>query len=115
MEKRNLEVAFCGLFCSNCSKFKNEKCPGCLKNDKASWCKIRLCCIDNGYSSCADCDKFTDVKQCVTYNNVFARVIEFVTRTDRSLCIQQIRNNGKDFLIDTMLENGKMSLPKEKN
>ncbi len=29
------------------------KCPGCKNNEKASWCKIRQCCISKGYHTCA--------------------------------------------------------------
>jgi len=107
------DVAYCGLYCVNCSKFNKQKCPGCAKNEKATWCKIRSCCLENAYASCADCKEYEYVKDCEKYNNVFARVIEFVTRTDRSLCIEQIKNDGVEFFVDTMTKNGKMSLPRE--
>ena len=110
----NKAVAFCGLYCGNCTRFKNGKCSGCMKNNKASWCKIRSCCIEKNISSCAECLDFSLVKQCSKYNNVFAKLIEFVTRTDRSLCIQKIKSEGKESFVLYMEKEGKMSLSKEK-
>jgi len=45
-------IAYCGLYCGSCSKFMNDKCPGCRKNKKAAWCKIRTCCSDNNDHTC---------------------------------------------------------------
>lgn len=107
-------VAFCGLYCKNCSKFKNGKCPGCEMNEKASWCTIRKCCIEKNIQNCAYCDEFVNLTDCKKYNNVFAKVIQFVTNTDRELCIQMIRENGVQSFIRHMDIIGKMSLPKQK-
>lgn len=110
----NAEIAYCGLFCSNCSKYKKQKCPGCSKNEKATWCKIRLCCIEKEIETCAGCAEFSHVKECPKYNNVFARLIELVSRTDRSLCVEMLRSEGTAFYVDAMNASGKMSMPKEK-
>ena len=110
----DLQIAYCGLYCGNCPKMLKGKCPGCRKNEKATWCKIRICCGGKGYSTCAECTTYADVKECRLYNSVFARLIEFVTKTDRSMCIEKIRNNGEEAFAVMMDNLGNMSLPREK-
>jgi hypothetical protein len=107
-------IAYCGLYCANCSRFKKKKCPGCAKNEKASWCKIRTCCISKRILTCASCDEYKNVINCSKYSNVFATMIEFVTRTDRSRCIEMIKNEGEERFDAHMRIEGKMSLPKKK-
>jgi hypothetical protein len=107
-------IAFCGLYCKNCGKYKKGNCAGCEKNDKASWCTIRLCCMEKGILSCAECTEFQNLSDCKKYNNVFSRVIQFVTRTDRKLCIKLIKNEGREAFSVYMDDLGKMSLPKTK-
>ena len=51
-------VAFCGLYCGACRAYLKDRCPGCHDHEKASWCKVRICCLEAGYSSCADCTEF---------------------------------------------------------
>lgn len=63
-------LAACGLYCNNCGKFKNRKCPGCIKNESASWCKIRKCCRENHLQTCAECNG-TTVNQCNNYSGFF--------------------------------------------
>ena len=55
-------IAACGLYCGACRKYLNGKCPGCKQNEKATWCKIRQCCIEKEIHSCADCTM--NVKDC---------------------------------------------------
>ncbi|MCP4673622.1 MAG: DUF3795 domain-containing protein, partial [Desulfobacula sp.] len=66
--KNTQMIAKCGLYCGACPRFLKEKCNGCKGNEKASWCKLRTCCIDKNIDSCADCDEFTDVMDCKKYN-----------------------------------------------
>jgi hypothetical protein len=113
-QNRNL-VAFCGLYCGNCNKFKKSSCPGCMENAKAGWCKIRLCCMEKKILSCAECDEYVKPGECARYNNVFSKVIQFVTHTDRELCIDMIKKEGREFFISHMKDYGRMSLPKSKN
>ena len=54
-------IAACGLYCGACRKFLIGKCPGCKRNEKATWCKIRSCCQENKFNTCAECPH--DVKR----------------------------------------------------
>ena len=50
-------IAACGLYCGACRKFLIGKCPGCKQNEKATWCKIRSCCQENKFNTCANSDR----------------------------------------------------------
>ncbi len=98
-------VSFCGLYCGSCPKYLKDKCPGCEGYEKATWCKLRTCCLQNGYSSCADCSEFSDVKECKKFNNFFSRVIGFILRSDRAAGIQMIKEKGYKGFASYMTEN----------
>ncbi len=87
-------VARCGLYCGACKSYLKGSCPGCAENVKASWCKVRSCCNERGYASCADCADHANPKDCKLFDNVFAKVIGFVLRSDRAACVAQIRALG---------------------
>lgn len=108
-------IAYCGLYCGNCKQFAKGKCPGCRKNEKATWCKIRKCGIEAGYFTCADCTMENGVQNCKKYNTFISRLIELFFRTDRSRCISAIKLKGNNAFISLMEESGKMSLPKVKD
>jgi hypothetical protein len=87
-------VSFCGLYCGACRAYLSGKCPGCMENTKAGWCKIRVCCSENKLKSCADCVDFKDVNDCKKFNNAISKIFAFVFRSNRKACIQQIRDKG---------------------
>ena len=87
-------VAYCGLYCGACKKYLQEKCQGCHDNEKATWCKIRSCCMDNQYSSCAECKEFPDPNDCRMFNNFMSKVFALIFRSNRAACIDQIREIG---------------------
>jgi hypothetical protein len=103
-------VAFCGLYCGACGKLRSGKCPGCAKNEKASWCQIRKCNLEHGYSSCADCQEFADVMQCKKYDNFISRVIGFVLRSNRAAGIKRIKEVGREAFAKEMAEQGLQSI-----
>lgn len=86
-------IAACGLHCGACRKFLSGKCPGCRNNEKASWCKIRKCCINKGYHTCAECE--CDVRECKTYSNFISKVFALLFNSDRPACISYIREHGE--------------------
>lgn len=97
-------VAYCGLYCGACRSYLREKCPGCHDNEKAKWCKIRVCCIDNQYLSCADCKQYDSPKDCKMFNNFMAKLFGLIFRSDRLACIQQIKELGIQGHADNMTE-----------
>ena len=87
-------VAYRGLYCGACRSHTKGRCPGCHDNAKATWCKIRTCCMEKGYASCADCKDFADPMACAKYNNLISKVFGFVFRSNRAACIAQIKELG---------------------
>ena len=105
-------IAYCGLYCGACRKYLKEKCLGCFKNEKASWCKVRLCCIENSYKSCADCRIVSNPKDCKKLNNFIAKLFALILRSDRNACIEFIREKGYDEFAKEMSEKGTMTIKK---
>ncbi len=103
-------VAYCGLYCGACPRLRKGRCPGCHDNEKAGWCKIRSCCLENGYTSCADCTHYDDPRQCKKFHNFVSRAIGFILRSDRRACIVQIRELGAQGHAKAMAELGRPSL-----
>jgi len=87
----------------------NVKCEGCKgDNPKCAIgykaCQVRPCCIENGYNSCADCDKFDSVKDCKLYNPFMIRFGQFITRTNRRLGIEMIKEKGETEFVKYMAD-----------
>lgn len=100
---RNL-VAACGLYCGSCGSYLREKCPGCAKNDGATWCAVRKCCAENAYATCAECRKFPEVRDCGKFHNFISRIIGFFLRSNRRACIMRIREIGCEAYASEMAE-----------
>lgn len=109
----NPEIAACGLFCGSCRKFVNGKCPGCHPNTKASWCKVRACCIEHGWQSCAQCS-LMPLEDCPKFNNFIAKVFRLVFRSDRRGCIERIRAVGGEAFAAEMRLAGSYNRPVSK-
>lgn len=70
-------VGCCGAYCGTCPVFHDNICRGCKigyrtgerKLEKAK-CAVKVCCIGNGYDSCADCGR---VDVCATINGFYAK------------------------------------------
>ena len=97
-------------YCGTCKAFLKNKCPGCKKNGKTSWCKTRVCCIGNKYSSCADCTIVSDAKNCKKFHNIFSKVIGFILGSDRPGCIEYIKKNGYENFAKEMASCKSMSV-----
>lgn len=93
-------IAACGLYCGACRKFLTGKCPGCKQNDKASWCKIRSCCLANQFNTCAECS--CNVQTCKVYSNWIGKVFAFLFKSDRPACIHHIKEQGEQAFAEEM-------------
>jgi len=53
-------TAYCGVDCSVCADFMEEKCPGCRKTDwqAGNTCLPVMCCRRKGISFCGECPSF---------------------------------------------------------
>ena len=94
------QIAACGLYCGACKKL----------NEKASWCKIRKCCQEKGFHTCAECDK--DVKDCKIHNNFVGKIFAFLFNSDRAACIRYIRENGEEAFAEKMAKDQLMTMKK---
>ncbi|MBN1671230.1 MAG: DUF3795 domain-containing protein [Kiritimatiellae bacterium] len=103
-------VAYCGLYCGACGAYLKGRCPGCHENGKATWCKIRSCCIENQLASCADCRQFPEANDCRKFNNLISKLFGFVFRSDRAACIRQIRERGIEGHADEMTRQRRQSI-----
>ena len=109
----NPEIAACGLFCGTCRKFAKGSCPGCHPNERASWCKVRACCIGHGWQSCAECT-LMPLESCGKFNTFIARIFGFVFRSDRRGCVERIREVGCEAFAAEMRLAGSFNRPVRK-
>ena len=112
IEANKDQIALCGLYCGSCPAFLKEKCPGCKENAKATWCKVRACCLDNSYASCADCKQLSDNKDCKKLNNFMSNLFAFIFRSDRNANINMLKEKGCDEFARYMAENKLISIKK---
>lgn len=105
-------IAPCGLYCAACKKFRADKCPGCKLNEKASWCKIRRCCNEKGYHTCAQCD--IDVTQCKIHNNFIGKIFALLFDSDRAACVRYIREHGEEDFAAIMTREQAMTLSRKR-
>ena len=57
---KNGLIAFCGVDCSACPDYVQEKCPGCRDSvwPEGDACMPVACCEEKGLSSCGECPGF---------------------------------------------------------
>jgi hypothetical protein len=103
-------VAYCGLYCGACRAYLNGKCPGCHKNEKAGWCKIRVCCSGQAIASCGQCKEFSDPRECKKFNNPVSKLFALIFKSDRPACIAQIKALGLEGHAKNMAELKKHSI-----
>ncbi len=106
-------ISFCGLYCGACRKFLKGNCPGCQGNEKATWCKVRTCCMENKILSCADCKSFDNILECKKYNNFVSKIFSFIFRSDRNACNEMISRDGYEKFAEYMAENKLVSMKKK--
>lgn len=103
-------IAYCGLYCGACGSFIKGKCLGCQKNEKATWCQIRVCCQNNKYRSCADCKLVGKASDCKKFNNLFSKIFALLFRSDRQACVNLIKELGYDKYAQKMATEKKQSI-----
>jgi len=106
-------ISYCGLYCGECRKYKKEKCPGCTENEKASWCKIRTCCQENNFASCAECPK-DKMNECKKLNNFMGKFFSFVFNSDRKAGLNKVRTEGYSAFASYMVDRSIMAMPRKK-
>jgi len=85
-------VAYCGLVCSDCGAYKKNKCKGCHSEKPMNiGCKVKPCAIERGYSTCAECSDFADLRDCKKLNNFISKIFAFIFRSDRIGNLYRIR------------------------
>jgi hypothetical protein len=59
------EIGCCGAYCGTCNIRKENRCQGCklgysnqTRDISRAKCKMKVCCIQKRFSSCADCDDY---------------------------------------------------------
>jgi hypothetical protein len=93
-------IAYCGLYCKFCPAFKSGKCDGCRGISAKSSvyykkCKVKMCCIENGFFTCADCTIYASTKECKKYNPLLLKIASWVESSDRSKAIEMIKEKGR--------------------
>jgi hypothetical protein len=60
-----LEIGCCGAYCKTCPEYRNTRCRGCKigykdgeRDIKKARCKMKVCCIQKGLDTCADCESY---------------------------------------------------------
>ena len=104
-------IAKCGLYCGACRSYLSGKCPGCTDNVKATWCKVRSCCIENNLKSCADCTSI-DLKDCKKYTSFISKMIGVVLNSDRAACVERIRVIGHPKFAAEMASLKRQTIPR---
>jgi hypothetical protein len=105
-------IAFCGLYCGACRSYLKGNCSGCKDNVKASWCKVRQCCIENNFQSCADC-KTIEFRECGKYNTFISKVFGIIFNSDRAACIDTIKETGYNEFAIEMANNKRQTIKRK--
>lgn len=111
MEANKDQISFCGLYCGACRQYLARKCVGCKKNEKATWCKIRKCCLEKNISNCASCER--DAGDCKQYTNLISKAFSYLFNSNRPACIRMIKEIGEDAFATKMAQ-AKMQTLKRK-
>jgi len=107
----NEHIAACGLFCSNCRKFKIGRCQGCQIAPGFARCSIRKCCIEKGITICAECEEYLSPKsylECKKINNLITKVFALIFKSNRPAALALLRDEGRTAYLQAKRESGKM-------
>ena len=104
-------IAACGLFCSNCRKFKIGRCQGCQIAPGFARCDIRKCCIERGITICTECEEYPSprsYRECTKINNPISKVLALIFKSNRPAALALLRDEGKTAYLQAKRESGKM-------
>jgi hypothetical protein len=69
-------IGCCGAYCGTCKAFSSGDCKGCklgyadgTRNLSSAKCKIKICCIQKGFISCADCATYETCETIQDFHN----------------------------------------------
>jgi hypothetical protein len=69
------QIGCCGAYCKTCKAFTTQVCRGCKagygneeRDLSKTKCEIKICCIQKGLETCADCDQF---ETCTTLQSYY--------------------------------------------
>lgn len=105
-------VAYCGLFCGACRAYLQGRCRGCRESEQLEWCRVRTCCIEHGWTSCADCTTCADPGDCPSFNSFLSKVMGVVLNSDRRACIRELHRMGRRDYAAFMASEGRRTLPR---
>jgi len=102
-------IAHCGLFCGACPQYTSGKCEGCRGDSEKCavlyrGCKVKPCCEENDFFTCADCTIYSSTKECKKYNPILLKIASRVESSDRSKAIEMIRTKGQAEFLAFMTE-----------
>lgn len=103
-------IAPCGLFCSNCRKFRKGRCAGCQVSPGFARCAVRACCVEKGIPTCAGCSDFAarDFRECRTLHNPVSRVFAVLFGSDRPGALAELRDQGEAAYLERRRASGRM-------
>lgn len=103
-------IAACGIFCSNCSRFKAGKCEGC-QVEPGYECATRDCCIEKVIIGCWKCEEFkapADYRECGKINTFMSKVWKLLYKVDRPAALAMLRDQGNEAFLEIKKESGNM-------
>lgn len=104
-------IAKCGLYCGGCKKYQKGNCGGCDAYVKATWCKIRTCCINKQITSCANCDEYENTKDCDKHKGFIINTFSIVFNSDRHACNAYIKKNSAESFAKLMTDKNWVTMP----
>lgn len=91
-----LDVAYCGLYCAACGASREGRCEGCRAGGGFAGCRVRLCSLERGFTTCAECQ---EMESCEKLNNFVSRLFATIFRSRRMENLREIRDGGLEAFV----------------
>jgi hypothetical protein len=69
---------------------------------------MKACAMGRGYTTCAECDEFTDFRECKKINNLISKFFSLIFGTDRIGNLERIREEGLPAFKEEATDGGNM-------